>query len=386
LIVRRVCVITGSRSEYGILRPILAQLSSQDSVDLEVLVAGMHLSSRFGHTVDQIVADGYPIRERVETLATSDTGAGMARSLGTTVVKLAESFEADPPDAVLVYGDRFDALAGAIAGAYVPVPVVHMHGGDTAAGFDIDDSNRHAITKFAHLHMPATERHAARIRRMGEDPDRIFVVGSPAIDSIRRGDFTARRDLAHRLGLPFERPTILVVQHPVTSQATDAGEQIQSTETAIRELALPTVWIFPNADSGSAMIIQRLEAISELPFVEVRRSVAHSDFLGLLAASDVLVGNSSSALIEAPSFGLPAINIGTRQAGRDRGENVIDVRHDATEILREVRRTLADSGLRSRLSSMPNLYGDGFTAERVGRILETMLARPEGLIPKPWFD
>ena len=380
----RIAVLTGSRADYGILRPVLEALSAADDFTLELIVTGMHLSHTLGHTIDHIVADGYPIRDVVDVLLSGDSPASALTSLGTAITLIGRTLHFDQPEALLIYGDRFEALAGAIAGSYMNVPTVHMHGGDQAAGYSLDDAHRHAITKFSHLHLPATKRHAARIARMGEDPRRIFVVGSPAIDSIRQGRYTPPAAVRERLHLPFDRARVLVIQHPVSLEHTDAGRQISATLAAVRAVAEPTLWIYPNADPGGAEMIRVLESAPNADWLVLQRSIASEDFLGAMAAADVIVGNSSSSLIEAPSFSLPAVNIGTRQLNRDRGNNVVDVGYVSDDIERAIRTRLERAGQGSARRQIANPYGDGHAAERTLSALRASLRDSASLMRKAW--
>jgi UDP-hydrolysing UDP-N-acetyl-D-glucosamine 2-epimerase len=363
----------------------LLELSKRNTFDVGILVTGTHLSHEFGHTVDEIREDGFRIDAEADILLAGDTTTSTAMSLGLAIILFSREIREMRPDLTLVYGDRFEALAAAIASAYAHIPVVHMHGGDTAGGFDIDDSNRHAITHFAHIHLVATQRHAERVRSMGEDPRRVHVVGSPALDSIRANEYTNPEEVSRKYDIDPKKPLILVLHHPVTSEEDQALAQVKQVFEAVRRLELPTLWIFPNAGAGARRMIRFLEEAPSQPFMRVEPNIASGDFLGLLNVASVMIGNSSSALIEAPSFGLPAVNIGNRQVNRDRAENVIDVDYDATQIEKAVRTAISDEDFRKRLQGRHNPYGDGQTSERVAAILESVDLTPE-FLRKGWYD
>ncbi len=382
---RRILAVTGSRAEYGIQRPVLLELSKRKAFDVGLLVTGTHLSHEFGYTIEEIRQDAVRIDAEIDILLAGDTTTSMSMSLGLAIILFSREIGDLRPDMTLVYGDRFEALAAAIASAYAHIPVIHMHGGDTAGGFDIDDSNRHAITHFAHIHFVATQRHAERVRRMGEDPDRIHVVGSPALDYIRDKQYTEPKEVSRKYDIDLQKPLILVLQHPVTSESEQALAQLKEVFKAVRGLKLPTLWIFPNAGAGARQTVRFLKEAPSLPFLRVEPNIVSRDFHGLLNIASVIVGNSSSALIEAPSFGLPAVNVGNRQVNRDRAGNVIDVDYDASQIERAIKTAISDEDFRGRLLGISNPYGDGLTSERVATILESVELTPE-FLRKGWHD
>lgn len=378
-------MLTGTRAEYGLLRPVIAALCSRPEFDVSLLATGMHLAHEFGHTIDEIRRDGYPIGAEVDVLLAGDTHESMVKSMGLAILTFPGTLKTLKPDVVLLYGDRFEALAGAIVAGYMHIPVAHMHGGDSAAGFDIDDANRHAITKFAHIHLAATEAHAERIRRMGENPRNVHVVGSPALDTITQGAYTPPDEIARKFSLDLTQPLLLICQHPVTSEAGAAQDQMDATLRAIEKLRMQTVWIFPNADPGGRGMIRTLARAESLSWVRVEKSVPHADFLGLIGVSSAMVGNSSSALIEAPSFHVPAVNIGSRQSGRDRTLNVIDAAYDEADITSKIKQAVFDQAFRASLKAIGNPYGDGKTATRVADILASA-ELGSAVLQKPWFS
>lgn len=365
---RRILAVTGTRAEYGILRPVFRAIQSRSDLELRVLVTGMHLSPACGATVAEIEEDGFPIAARVDMLVAGDTGGAMAKSVGLGLIGMAQVMESERPDIVLVLGDRGEPLAAAIAAAHLNIPVAHIHGGEVTCGGMVDDAIRFAISSFAHLHLTATEASARRLLQRGEERFRVHVVGAPGIDAILQMPLRSRAELAEAFGLDPARPWLLAVQHPVTAEAEQAGEQMVETMEALAALGLPTVLIHPNADAGSGAMIEVIRRYAA-PNIRVFPSLSSLDYLSLLKEAAVLVGNSSSGIIEAPSLGTPAVNIGSRQRGRERGDNVIDVGYDRREIAAAVRRALEDAAFLQAVARRRNPYGDGRASERIARIL-----------------
>jgi UDP-N-acetylglucosamine 2-epimerase (non-hydrolysing)/GDP/UDP-N,N'-diacetylbacillosamine 2-epimerase (hydrolysing) len=364
---RKICVLTGTRAEYGLLQPVMHAIARHPGLRLQLIAGGMHLDRAYGHTVDQILHDGWRIDARVPMPVTGDSGAAMARAVGQGILGMTRVLRRLKPDVLMVLGDRIESLAGAIAAVYLGIPVAHIHGGDTSAG-GLDESNRHAITKFAHFHFPATRLSAARIIKMGEDPQHVTVVGAPGLDTILHVPLPSRQALEKKLGISLRAPVILLVQHPVTTEVDQAGRQIRQTLAAIRQLNMTTIIIHPNSDAGSRQIVAEIKKAAAWPQVRVFTTLDHTAYLGLLRHASVMVGNSSSGIIEAPSFCLPVVNIGGRQRGREQAGNVIDVGYNEQQIVSAVRRALSPA-FRARLRNAKNPYGDGHAGERIARRL-----------------
>ena len=367
---RKIMVITGTRAEYGILKPVLTAIKRHPQLNLSLLVTGMHLSHEVGYTAKEIENDGFCIDNKVDMLLSSDTKEAMAKSLGIGIMGIVQVIETAKPDVVLVCGDRSEPLAAAIASAYLTIPVAHLLGGDAVEGSNIDDSIRHAITKFAHIHLAATEHHAERIIKMGEEPWRVHVVGSPGIDAIITVKKTPQNELIKNFNFNLKKPLILVIQHPTTINAENAPKEIRETLEAIIELEYQTILIFPNADAYGRRMIQIIrEYDNKYSFIKTFKSIPHDEYLGLMKIASVMVGNSSSGIIEAPSFGLPVVNIGLRQRGRGTSENVIDVEHDKDEIKSAISKALFDDEFIERIKNCKNPYGDGKASERIVKVL-----------------
>jgi len=374
---RKIMVITGTRAEYGILKPVLNAIKRHPQLDLSLLVTGMHLSIEFGNTVKEIEKDGFNIDFKVDMLLSSDTKEAMAKSLGIGILGVVQAIEIAKPDMTLVCGDRNEPFAAAIASAYLTIPVAHLMGGDTAIGSNIDDSIRHAITKFAHIHFTATKGHAERIIKMGEDPWRVHVVGSPAIDSILYGEKIPSKDLARKFNLDLKSPIILIAQHPTTINAKNAPNEIRETLEAIVELKHQTVLIYPNADAGGRKMIEVIKEYKKYQFIKMFKSIPHKEYLSLMKIASVMVGNSSSGIIEAPSFGLPVVNIGIRQRGRQRGDNVINVGYNRKKIKMAIENAIRDEKFLEKVKKCKNPYGDGKTSERIVKILSEIELTPK---------
>lgn len=370
--VRTVGVVTGTRAEYGLLTSTMEAVTARDDLELATFVTGMHLSPRYGRTVEMIEADGYEIDARIEMLIDGDSGASMAKSLGVGTMGFADAFRATPPDVVLVLGDRGEPFAAALAAAHMNVPIAHIHGGDAVTGAMIDDSIRHSLTKFAHLHFPASESSAERVSRLGEAEWRITTVGAPGLDDIRRGRYEDPDSALTVVGLDPDEPVLLVVQHPVTRQSDRAGEQIRTTLDALRGFDAQALVLYPNSDAGSEAIIEELTTRSFPSRVTVEKNLPRARFLGVMAGADAMVGNSSSGIIEAPSFGLPVVDIGPRQESRERAENVVHAPHDTRQVEAAIDRCLHDERLRERARTCDNPYDCGGAGERIARRLASV--------------
>ena len=374
-ITRAIGVVTVSRSDYGHLVPVLHEIRTAPDLRLVLFVAGAHLLPRFGRTVDLVEADGWAIDERVEVHEPDDTPAAVGAAIGRGVAGFARAWARLTPDLVLVLGDRFEMLAAALAALPFALPVAHVHGGEVTEGA-IDNQIRHAITKLAHVHFASAEPHARRIAQMGEEPWRIHMTGAPGLDRIRPSELLRRGDVAAAIGLPQAGPWLVVTFHPVTLEYQDTERHVDELLAALDKLEATLVLTYPGADTAGRAIIDRIEEFAgRHPNVRLVTSLGDRLYLSLLEHADAMVGNSSSGLIEAPSFGLPAVNIGSRQAGRLRGANVIDVAPERDDILSAIEAALAP-GLRTRLRATPNPYGDGRAAPRIVKVLREVELTP----------
>jgi len=366
---KRVCVCTGTRAEYGILRPLMRRIAKSKVLELQVAAAGMHLAREFGHTVDDIERDGFEVRARVEMLPRDDTPAAMAASVARGIAGFTDAFENLAAEVVVVLGDRTEAFAAAVAGALSGRVVAHVHGGDRAEG-GYDDYMRHAVTKMAHVHFAATEGAARRIRRLGERADRIHTVGAPGLDEIKPSRLPGAGVTRRRYGFASRKPLILAVQHSISTHPETAGAEMNETLAALESLSLPTILIRPNSDAGGRAMTAAIEEFGERSWLSVHTSLPRDDFLAVMKAARAMVGNSSAGIIEAAAFHLPVVNVGRRQAGRERSGNTVDVPPDRCKIEAALRKVLYDRAARRRLCAAQNVYGDGRASARIVRVLE----------------
>lgn len=372
---RKIAVVTGTRAEYGIFVPVLKAIELHQKLELSLIVTGMHLSKEFGYTIREIEKDGFKIDAKVNMLNKEDTGASMARSVGKCLVGMVEALELINPDVLLLLGDRGEILASAIASTYMNIPIAHIHGGEVSGS--VDEPVRHAITKLSHIHFVATDESANRIIKMGENPSSVFVVGAPRIDTILSAKLDSHEDIKQKHNLDLSKPILLVIQHPVTTEANDAARQIRETLDAILELKMQTILIYPNADAGGRRMIQVIKEYEKYSFIKTFKSLPHEEYLSLMKTVSVMVGNSSSGIIESSSFKLPVVNIGTRQERRERAENVIDVNYNKKEIVDAIKKVLYDQDFKEKVKKCKNPYGDGKANERIVKILSEIEITPK---------
>lgn len=380
---RRICVITGSRAEYGLLRWVLEELRATPAAELQLIVTGMHLAPEFGHTVDDIRRDGIEITRAVPMLVAGDTAASATRSIGLGVIGFSDAFEALLPDIVVVLGDRFEILAAATAAMMHNLPIAHIAGGDTTEGA-VDESIRHAITKMAHIHLVTNDVSARRVLQMGESPEHIHVVGSPGLDLLRRRKLLTRQELEASLGAPFGARNLLVTFHPVTLEPGDGARQFGELLAALDGQDADTrIWFTgANADPGHRPITQALDSwiARNGHRAKAFTSLGQLRYLSLMALSDAVVGNSSSGLYEAPSLKVPTIDIGDRQAGRLAAASVI-----RCEPQRDAIRAALSRGLQLDCRNVINPYGDGDSSQRIVKIL-LECGDPKSLLKKHFHD
>jgi UDP-N-acetylglucosamine 2-epimerase (non-hydrolysing)/GDP/UDP-N,N'-diacetylbacillosamine 2-epimerase (hydrolysing) len=371
---RKILSITGTRSDYGLMTPVFSRIGATPDLELHLIVTGMHLMDEFASSLERIRADRPGVLHYTQRMPGNDDGAAMAKALGGTVSAVADILGEVRPDIVLLQGDRGEMLAGAIAAAHMNVAIVHMSGGDRTGS--IDDSIRNAISKFAHVHLTTCSASSRQLRALGEAAHRIFEVGEPGLDLIAALDCVEPADLASELGLDLSRPVVLATQHPVTTEADAAAWQMEQVLGALEEIGLQTVFTYPNSDAGGGAMIRVLESRRGRSFLRIVPDLGSRKYLSLMRLAAVIVGNSSSGIFEAPSFRLPAVNIGTRQHGRLRATNVVDVGYEKSEIVSGVRRALEDPGFRAGLAACKNPYGDGQAASRTVDILQRLRLGP----------
>jgi UDP-hydrolysing UDP-N-acetyl-D-glucosamine 2-epimerase len=363
---RKIVYISGTRADYGLMQSTLREIERRDDLELEIVATGMHMMAEFGHSIDQIEKDGFKVH-KLDEIYEADSKVSMVKFIGKFIQSLAYVIDSIRPDIILLLGDRGEMLAGAVVGAYLSIPVAHLHGGEVSS--TVDDLVRNAITKLAHIHLPATIKSAERIKNMNEDPARIFVVGAPGLDSAKNEVPTGPEELGEKYDLDLGEPVILLLQHPVTMEVEYAGTHMKETLEAVSDLKYQTIVIYPNADAGGRMMIEVIEKYTNSPFLKAFKNIDRKDYLGLMHIADAVVGNSSSGIIEAPSFYLPAVNIGTRQSGRERSNNVIDVGYTKEEIKSAIIKALYDEEFKKTIKGSKNPYGDGNAGEKIASIL-----------------
>ena len=358
-------MITGSRGEYGYIRPILREIERTPDLDYAIVVTNLHLLPEFGLSVRDIEQDSFKISDRIYMAFDGYTPASMAKSLGVFLMSVTDALVRLQPDVVLLAGDRGEQLMAAVAAAHMNIPVAHIQAGELSG--NIDGVTRHAIARFAHVHFAANEDAVTRLHRSGEQQFRIHLTGAPQLDEITNGEFASSEEVAAAFARPPGQPLILYVQHPVTEEYGHTAAQVRETFAAVCELRHPVVAVFPNNDAGSQEARHVLEQDCP-PFVRVEKSLPRRLYLGLLRTASVMVGNSSSGLIEAPAFGVPTVNVGTRQRDRHRGANVVDVPAERIAIRAAIRNAL-DAGFRAPLASDRHALNDGLVARRIVAIL-----------------
>ena len=367
---RTVCVVVASRANYGRIKTVLKAIDDHPDLTLKIVLEASALLYSYGEIQHIMETDGLEISATSYNIVAGENPVTMAKSTGLAVMELAGLFDNLKPDVVLTVADRFETIATAIAASYMNIPVAHTQGGELTGS--IDESVRHAITKLSHIHFPSNTIAGKRLRQLGENPEAIHVTGCPAIDIVREQADQPETNLFKKYGgtgdqLTWDDPFIVVLQHPVTTEYVAGSSPIGATISAVSEVAMPTVWMWPNIDAGSGEIAKELRQFQsqERDFpVHFYRNLSPEDYVGLLKQAKCLVGNSSSGIRECAILGTPVVNIGTRQAQRDRAQNVVDVDNDAAQIAAAIKRQVEHGKY-----APDNLYGDGYAAARIADIL-----------------
>lgn len=382
---RKICVVSGCRADYGLLYWLLKLLQADPLVNLQLLITGAHLSPEFGMTYRAIESDGFEIHEKVEMLLSSDTPTAVAKSMGLAMIGICEAFDRLKPDLIVVLGDRYEMLAAAQAAMMACIPIAHIHGGEITEGA-IDDVIRHALTKLAHLHFAAAEPYRQRVIQLGEHPDRVFNVGAPGLDNIFKLNFLEREDLERHLNLCFGDQLFLVTYHPATLDPRDPSEPMAELLKALEQFpSASIVFTGSNADPRSRIInVMVQEFLTSRPGKAVAvTSLGQLHYLSLLKHADCVIGNSSSGIIEAPALGVPTVNIGNRQRGRLRSASVIDSEESANQISKSIRQALTLE-FRNCTELRVTPFGDGNASEKIKSVLVSH--QLDGLISKRFFD
>lgn len=381
---RKICIITGSRAEYGLLKPLLDEIKSDPDLSLQLIVTGMHLSPEFGLTFSEIEKDGFRIDNKIEILLSSDTATGTLKSMGLALMGFGEAYERLRPDIIVVLGDRFEIFSAAASALVSEIPVAHIHGGEVTEGA-FDDAFRHSITKMSHLHFTSTEEYRKRVIQLGEAPERVFNVGAIGLDNVKRLKLLSKKELENKLNFKFAKRNLLVTFHPVTLENT-TEKQFKNLLTVLNELKdTKIIFTKTNADPGG-MTINRIidEYVVKNPQKAVSFiSMGQLNYLSTMQFVDAVVGNSSSGIVEAPSFKIGTINIGNRQEGRIKAESIIDC-EPTKESIKKALQELYSSDFQEKLKNIVNPYSDGNTARRILKVLKAYDIR--NILKKTFYD
>ncbi|PIS12080.1 MAG: UDP-N-acetylglucosamine 2-epimerase (hydrolyzing) [Bdellovibrio sp. CG10_big_fil_rev_8_21_14_0_10_47_8] len=379
---RRILVATGTRAEYGLLYWVMKEIQGDPELQLQVLVTGMHLSPEFGLTYKTIEADGFQLDAKVEMLLSSDSPIGIAKSMGLGTIGYSEALDRLRPDILLVLGDRFELLALAQAALVARIPIAHISGGDSTEGV-VDEAIRHSLTKMSHLHFTNSAVSAKRVRQLGENPEHIFHVGHVGVDYIKRLQMWSRDQLSESMGYSWQRQNILITFHPVTLETQTSAGQFQELLNALDRLGPDVGLIFtkPNADTDGRILISMVdEFVATRPNAKAYTSLGQVRYLSTMSQVDAVVGNSSSALYEAPFLKKPTVNIGDRQRGRIQSSSIINCPPTEEAIEKAVREALVKD-----CSATENLFGDGTASQKIKDQLKK-IKDPQALLKKKFFD
>ena len=383
---KKICVVTGTRAEYGLLMPLLERIKNDEELDLQLLVTGMHLSPEFGLTYKLIEADGYKIDEKVAILLSSDTPVGISKSMGLGMIGFSESFERLQPDMVILLGDRYETFAAAATASTARIPIAHLHGGETTEGA-FDEAFRHAITKMSLLHFTSAELYRKRVIQLGEQPERVFNVGAIGIENIINMPLMTKEELEESLGIQFDKQLLLVTFHPVTLENNTSETQFKELLTALDNVQDATI-IFTkaNSDTDGRVINQLIDDYTQLNPDKTLAftSMGQLRYLSTMKIATAVIGNSSSGIIEAPSFKVPTVNIGDRQKGRIQAESVINCQPKIEYIDKAIKTSLSDD-FSNTLSEMENPYGDGEVSEKIVKVIREFVSKDTSL-KKPFYD
>lgn len=367
---RKIAVVTGTRAEYGYLKPLMEAIEEGNDLELVPIITGMHLLSDFGDSY-KIVGRDFPKSVKVPMSLDGDSLKDMANYLASGVKNFAEYLDKNRPDILIVLGDRSESFAAALTSMFLNIPIAHINGGDVSGG-TVDESIRHAITKMAHIHLVHTQENADRIEKMGEEKNRIFVVGALTLDTVLNKPLLSKEEIFRRYNLDPNKATFLVIQHPITTLENQGYSHMKELFLALDTSKEQTVMLYPNCDAGGKKLIELIEKYENKNYLHVFKNLPHEDYLSLMKSSNVMIGNSSSGIIEAPSFKIPVINIGGRQQGRSRTENIIDVEPDKNKILEAIDFALRNKDFLKKVKTCKNKFGDGKTSQKIVKVLKEL--------------
>lgn len=370
---RKILGITGIRSEYDIMASVFYAINKHPTLELELIVTGAHLADAYGYTIREIQADGFKIADEIDSLLNSDQDAARVKGLAIQLQGMVQTVARVRPDFLLVLGDREEAMATALAGVYMNIPVAHIAGGDRVVG-NVDDQVRHAVSKLAHLHFVTNQESFDRLLKMGEQPFRVFNTGNPGLDRMLSVPELSFPELSRRLGFELREgdPFILLIQHVISTEIEESYFQMRQTLEAVKKLGIKAILSYPNSDPGNQQMIKAILEYRDLPHLYSAKNIPRLEFVNIMRRAGCMLGNSSAGILEAPLLKLPVVNVGNRQQGRLHAENVQFVPHDVEAICRAVRRALFDEEYRARVANCDNPYGDGHASEKIAEILATM--------------
>lgn len=363
-------VITGSRAEYGLLRPVMRAITKSKKLSLRVLITGAHTLKKYGNTKEQVLAD-FPNAVIVPVSA----GNSMTAALAKEIEGIGRHCAQERPDIIVVNGDRDESFAGAIVGGHVGIPVAHIHGGDKT-GRVVDEYIRHATTKFSHLHFAATKKSAQRIKLLGEESWRIFTVGGPGLDEMRSFSFKSKKDIAKKYGLDPAQPWRIILHHPVPLDGASPKIQAAGLFRVVATLKGEKIISLPNADTGSADFLKEIETYRDHKNMHLFTSMPRKDFLNVFKYATLLIGNSSMGIIDSSFFRIPTVNVGSRQLGREQGVNVVHAGYDEASIRSAIKKATSPAFAR-HVARMKSPYGDGHAAEKIVQAIEQNINRPD---------
>ena len=381
---KKICVITSTRAEYGLLRQLIHQINDAQGLTLQLIVTGSHLSPEFGMTVDEINSDNLKIDKKIEILLSSDTSTGLSKAMGLALISFPDAFEELNPDAVLLLGDRYEILSIAIAATIARIPIIHLHGGEVTFGA-LDDCFRHCITKLSHIHFVAAEEYKKRVLQLGENPKYVFNVGGLGVDAIKSLPLLEQNELEKNLDVSFSKRTFLITYHPETLCETSNAKNITALLDALSVFVdANLIFTMPNTDTDGRAIYKEIKLFCELNSnSKLFSSLGQLRYLSCLKYADVIIGNSSSALLEAPTFKIPAVNIGSRQDGRLKASSVVDCPGSRDEILQAIELVLSNK-FQSNLTQSVNPYGIGGSVQKIITTLSSVDF--DNLPRKSFFD
>ena len=381
---RKICVITGTRAEFGLLRPLIALIAKDEELQLQLIATGMHLSPEFGYTLDEIIGAGFVVDKKVECLLSSDSSVGISKSIALAISGFADALETLQPDLVVVLGDRTEILGAVIAAGMANIPIAHLHGGETTEGA-YDEAIRHSITKFSHLHFTSTEAYRKRVIQLGEQPEMVFNVGAIGLDAVKKLKLLNKEEFENSIGFKLKKRNVLITYHPVTLEKEAPIQTFENILQALDELS-ETGLIFTHANSDkNGRVINKM--ITEYVDIHKEKAVAFKSlgqlrYLSALQFVDFVIGNSSSGILEVPAFYIPTINIGDRQKGRIYNESVINSNNSLEDIEKSITFAL-DKQFRKTIQQQEMLYGNGTAAEKILKVIKEHPVIP---LKKSFYD